>query len=463
MVFAITTSICARPQPFMEAGTSQPPPLFPAPKPATTETNGAGANTNAVSPPATRPLDFFGVQIPDAIARGKFNLNVRIRNEWVDEGGVPAIIKNSDAPTIRTRFGYTTAPLYGLQGMLEGVNVTAIGPENNYNAAGANGQGARPVVADPRLTRLDQAWLGWSYSNYFSGKVGEQHINLDNQRFVGDVAWRQNMQTYDAAQAQGSPLKGLDLYYAYVWDVHRVFGNVAGLPVANQDFSSRSHFINVAYSPCQYVRLAGYAYLLDLGNAAGDGNSCATYGGYLAGAAPVIGELSLDYRAEFAWQRQYADSPLRYHADYYNFELGARWEPLAAGVGYEDLGSGDNEGAGGGRASFRTPLATLHAFNGWADVFLTTPANGLRDAYAYAQVTLPGKVPLRFVYHKFDADFGGGDFGQEFDAVVSKKFGKYWTALVKFADYRGENTPAPSLPSPNVNLEKIWAQLEFNF
>ena len=123
--------------------------------------------------PAQNPVEkLFNGQIPDAIAKGKFNLNVRLRYEQVDEEGAPAITKNSYAPTIRTRFGYTTAPLYGFQGMLEGANVTELGPEHNYNAAGSNGQGARPVVADPPLTRLDQAWLGYSYANYFTAKGG---------------------------------------------------------------------------------------------------------------------------------------------------------------------------------------------------------------------------------------------------------------------------------------------------
>ena len=34
---------------------------------------------------------------------------------------------------------------------------------------------------------------------------------------------------------------------------------------------------------------------------------------------------------------------------------------------------------GNGTVALQTPLATLHAFNGWADKFLSTPANGLRD------------------------------------------------------------------------------------
>ena len=397
------------------------------------------------------------------MANGKFNLNVRLRYEQAEEEGVHAITKDSYAPTIRTRFGYTTAPLYGFQGMVEGVNISAIGPEHNYNAAGSNGQAARPVVADPPLTRFDQAWFGYGYTNYFTAKVGEQRIVLDNQRFIGDAGWRQNMQTFDAVSANSEPVKDLNLYYGYIWDVHRVFGDVSGLPPANTDFDSESHVINISYSGWKYGRFVGYTYLLDLHNAAGNASSSATYGGYFAGAAPLGDKVSLDYRAEFAWQTDYADSPLRYGAEYYNLELGARVSLFALGAGYEDLGSGANTGVSGGRAAFQTPLATTHGFDGWADVFLTTPVDGLRNLYGYVQVTLPANIPLRFVYHKFDADYGGGDYGQEFDLVASKKFGKYWTLLLEYADYEGVNAATPSLAVANVDIQKFWAQIEFNF
>ncbi|MBU6411431.1 MAG: alginate export family protein, partial [Verrucomicrobia bacterium] len=389
LVLAATASVFAQPQPFMLPGTAQPP--LP---PSVTAKPPPVISSNAVE-------NFFNGKIPDAIAKGKFNLDVRLRYEQADEEGVAAITKDSYAPTIRTRFGYTTATLYGFQAMLEGANISVLGSEHIYNAAGSNGQGARPVVADPPLTRLDQAWLAYSYANWVSAKVGEQQINLDNQRFIGDVGWRQNMQTYDAVSAGSEPIKNLNLHYAYLWDVHRVFGNVSGLPAANTDFDSRSHLMNVSYSGWKCGWFVGYAYLLDLHNAvAGDPNSCATYGGYFAGQAKVSDKVSVDYRAEFAWQTDYADSTLRYGTEYYNLEGGVSVKPFAFGDGFEDLGSGANTGAGGGRASFRTPLATLHAFNGWDDVFLTTPANGLRDMYGYAQVTLPAvQVPLRFVYH----------------------------------------------------------------
>jgi len=449
----------AQQNPVMQAGPAQPA-RPPAP---------AAAAGDAASPtaPDWNPVEMvLGGNVPDTFAKGTLNLNLRLRYEQVAEDHVKAITKDSYAPTLRTRAGYTTAPLFGFQGMVEGVNVTSLAPEHDYNAAGSNKQAARPVVADPPLTKMDQFWAGYSYTNWIQARVGRQALNLDNQRFIGDVGWRQNMQTLDAAGVGSEPIEHLNLYYAYVWRVNRVFGNVDNLPAANTDFDSNSHLFNVSYSGWEYGRLAAYAYLLDLDNAAGGASSSATYGGYFAGNAALCDRLSADYRAEFAWQTQYGGSTLDYGAAYYNLEGGLSLQPFALGAGYEDLGSGGNSGVGGGQASFRTPLATLHSFNGWADVFLTTPADGLRDFYAYAQVTLPAQIPLRFIYHKYDADYGNGDYGQEFDAVISRKFGRHWSALVKYAYYRGEDAvvfTAKSAQAANVDLQKIWAQVEFDF
>ena len=462
MGLAASASVFAQPQPFMQGGTGQPA-LLPVPAGVSTPASG-NSSTNAVAAASANPMEtFFNGKIPGILANGKLNLNVRLRYEQADEDGIGAITQNSYAPTVRTRFGYTSAPLYGFQGMLEGVNVSVLGPEHNYNAAGSNNQGARPVVADPPLTRLDQAWLGYGYTNWISARVGEQQINLDNQRFVGDSGWRQNMQTFNAASLGSEPLEKLNLYYAYIWDVHRVYGNVGGLPAANTDYDSNSHLLNLSYAGWKYGRFAVYTYLLNLKNAAGHANSCATYGGYFAGNTAWGDKMAVDYRAEFAWQTDYADSPLRYGTEYFNLEAGLNLKPFAWGAGYEDLGSSANTGAGGGRAAFDTPLQTVHPFNGWANVFQTVPADGLRDLYGYAQVTLPAQIPVRFVYHKFDADYGGGNYGQEFDVLASKAFGKHWIATLEYACYDGQDAAAPSLAVPNVNLQRFWAQVEFNF
>ena len=97
-------------------------------------------------------------------------------------------------------------------------------------------------------------------------------------------------------------------------------------------------------------------------------------------------------------------------------------------------------------------------------MFITHPNNGLQDIYEYAQVALPEQIPVRFIYHKYYADYGSGDYGQEFDVMVSKKFGKYWNVMVEFADYLGEDAAAAGRPpAANVNVQKFWAAVEFNF
>lgn len=441
-------AVSAQEKPFSLPGTAQPA-SPPAVKPAPAAPPGGGAAPAAVE-------KFFNIKLPDAIAKGKFSINARARFEYVDQDGVGAVTEPSYAPTLRTRFGFTTAPLHGFQAMLEGEDVRALGPEHNFNAAGTSGAAYKPVVADPTTTELNQAWLSYSYTNLLTIKGGRQRIALDNHRFVGDVGWRQNMQTYDAVSIDGRPIQDVGLFYGYVWDVRRVFGDVDDLAPVNRDFASDSHLVNASYSGWKFGRLVGYSYLLDLENRAGSGASSATYGAYFAGSTLCHDTVSLGYRAEFAWQTDYANSPLDYETEYYNLELSATKKPFSLGAGYEVLGSDKGQG-------FRTPLATLHAFNGWADVFLNTPERGLRDLYAFAQVTLPWEVPLRFVYHKFDADSGTADFGNEFDVLATKKFGKHWTALLKYSYYEGEDAAPPALGVPDATVHKFWAQVEFNY
>jgi hypothetical protein len=394
-----------------------------------------------------RADNWFNNKVGEALTKGKFNLNIRPRWEHAHQDG----LTESDAFTIRTRFGYTTAPLEGFQAMIEGENIAVIGPRGNFNAAGSNASGAgRTVIPDPPTTELNQAWL--SYTNWGTlVKAGRQRLVLDNHRFIGDVGWRQNMQTFDSAMIENKSLPYTTLIYAYIWNVNRVFGDVDNLPQANTDFSSQSHILHYNYNHWKWLNISAYTYLLDLDNGIPtELNSTATYGGFLNGTVPVHDKVDLTYRAEFAWQTDYANNVSDYGTEYYNLEVGATVKPVNAGAGYEVLGSDNGQG-------FKTPLATLHAFNGWADVFLNTPGTGLRDFYLWAGATLPYEIPLRVTAHQFRSDSGGIHYGDEIDASVSRKFGKYWSALAKYAWFDGKEAPT----APDV--DKFWLQLEFNY
>ncbi len=375
----------------------------------------------------------------DAFAQGKISFNTRLRWESADQSN----LKSSDALTLGTRFGFTTAPFNGFQGMIEGDNVTSLGDLDDYNAAGTNPGGAgRTVIGDAPGTGINQAWVSYSDAGAVL-KAGRQRLNLQNTRYVGDGAWRQNMQTFDTASVAYAPNKMVDLYYGYVWHVSRAFFNKSPQP----DFKSDSHFINASYAGLPYGKLSGYAYLLDFENS--PANSSDTYGGSFAGSAPVTPDFKLNYRAEYASQTDAGKNPVHYTANYYNFELGGAVKPFDFTLGYEVLGSD------GGKKGFATPLANLHPFNGWADIFTATPAAGLRDFSVTVGVALPGGFPVKVAYHDYQSDFGGHDYGSEWDAVVTHKIGKNWTLFAQLAHYEGK--------APFFDTDKLYLHVAFDY
>lgn len=374
----------------------------------------------------------------DALAKGKVTLNARLRYEGVTQSGV----EDADALTLRTRLGFTTAPTHGWKAMLEVENITAADGER-YNQSGINPGGARrAVVADPESTEVNQSWAG-----YTTGKtvatLGRQRLVLDNARFVGDVAWRQNQQTFDAFLLQDRSLNQTTLTYGHLWQINRVFGDKH----PQGDFRSNSHVLHASHAGWAAGTVAAYAYLLDFDNAAA--SSCATYGVSFTGGTPVADGVKVTYRAEYAVQDDHGSSPLVYSTDYVAAELGLAGKLGALTVGREVLGSDRG-------VSFRTPLATLHAFNGWADLFLNTPGNGLRDTYVKATANLPAGFALIGAHHWFKADRLGADYGREFDAQVARKFGPHFSGALKYAKF---NRDLPTLP----DVTKLWLQVELAY
>lgn len=374
----------------------------------------------------------------DAVAQGKISLNARLREEIVQQTG----LLDAHALTLRTRLGYTTAQFAGWQFSAEGENVTAIDGDA-YNQSGLNPVASRrAVVADPETTELNQLWLAYTFRKT-TATLGRQKLILDNARFVGDVGWRQNQQTFDALVVQDKTFGRTTLTYAYVDQVNRVFSRRH--PQGRWD--SDSHLFNASFAATPAVTLSAYAYLLDFANS--PANSTATYGVSVAGAQKLTDALKFTYRAELATQSDYRASTLNYSALYDCFEAGLAGKSASVTLGHELLGSDRNVG-------FKTPLATLHAFNGWADLFLTTPAAGLRDVYLKTTATLPSAISLTAFYHWFETAKDNTDLGTEFDAMLSRKFGKNVTATAKFADFRRDSLAF-------ADVRKVWLQLEFAY
>lgn len=368
-----------------------------------------------------------------ADAWGDPSLAFRYRFEDVDDA---AFDEDAEASTLRLRLNFLTPEFAGWSAFAEFDTVFELGPDD-YNAGGGNtpGRAQFPVVADPDGTDLNQLWVQWAAGEGRRIRAGRQRIILDNARFVGNVGWRQNEQTCDALAADWL-LGGVRLQYAWVDNVNRIFGN--DVPAGDHDHDT--HLLNASRSLGESGRLAGYWY--DIDNDDDPSSSTRTWG--LRWVATP--RRAFRYSAEFAQQADAANNPVDYEADYWRLDASLGDDGFSGFAGWEVLG-GDASSPG---AAFRTPLATLHAFNGWADRFLVTPDAGLEDLF----IGLKGRYlqwSWQVVLHDFTAEDGATDWGSELDVSAVRTFAERYELLLKFADFEGDS---PGYP----DTRKIWVQ-----
>ena len=264
-----------------------------------------------------------------------------------------------------------------------------------------------PWWPTPEGGEVNQAYFTYAFNEQTNAKVGRQRIILDNARFVGNVGWRQNEQTYDAVMVGSDALDGVHLTYAYLQNANRIFseGSTAG------DVGSNSHVLHGSHEFDGIGQLSVYGYLLDLDI---DALSTTTLGARFSGKHNIGEKKDLLYTLEFAQQDDSGDNPNTVDAGYMLGELGMGISGVTFKVGVEIL-----EGSAG-NGSFSTPLATLHAFNGWADKFLSTPGDGLEDTYLMVKGKV-NQVALTGVYHDFSSETGSTDYGSELDFSAGYK------------------------------------------
>jgi len=355
-------------------------------------------------------------------------IDERFRYEFVDQANR---LKDAHAKTLRSRIGIITPRFHFTRLAVEFENVSEVGHDSFNNPL--NGRVNRPVVADVKSNEINQLYLEYTGLPKTTLIGGRYRLNLDNQRFIGSVGWRQNDQTYDGVTVTNTSIPDVNLFYAYIGNINRIFSNDS--PVG--DLASNSHLFHATYSGIKNTKLKGYNYYLDISDA--DVLSSNTLGVSLSGKYPLGARgLALHYYAEYAHQSDAGDNPNNYTADYYHIAPGISVFGLTVTGGYEVLGSDS------GQVAFATPLATLHKFNGFADVFLVTPATGIEDWYVDVTYKLKGvKGPLHFLnglllkarYHDFSSDVGNIDYGQEFDAYAKMPLGRGFYAEAKYADY----------------------------
>ncbi|SMC08606.1 hypothetical protein [Nitratiruptor tergarcus] len=388
--------------------------------------------------------------LEDIISNPKVSLEIRPRFEYVDQDGVS---DEANAVTVRTALGLNTA-LFGVEGLgaqLQVMNVTAL----NDDYAPENDSGHYPVVADPEQTRVTQANVSYA-ANGFVGIVGRKMVVLDNARFIGNVGWRQMPQTYDLAAVIYNGVENLSLLGAYVWNVNRIF-NADGNGPKKKHLSTGSVLLHASYKVSPALNITAYDYMIE--------NLMDHIGLRLTGKFD-LNDVKLSYVAEYALQDDPSlddsDDPLyspnrEQDTEYYNLALNAKYNAFVAGIGFEHLGD-----KGSGDMAFTTPLATLHAMNGWADVFLGTPAEGLEDLSVKLGYNFGEYGNIVAIYHSFSSDTnnaaGDDDLGDELDIAYKYKIDKNLGLLLKYADY---NAGDASFGKKDVT--KYWVQLDYKF
>lgn len=367
--------------------------------------------------------------ITEAITGGTAFGDLRLRYEDVEAGST-----DSDQLTLRSRIGYKTQAYEGFSALVEFEDtreVLGIDDENN-------------LVLDQEMTEVDQGFVQYKKDSV-TAKLGRQVIALDGQRHIGHVGWRQDRQTFDAARITVKPMDGLTVDLAHIYRVNRI-----NSPVWDSHQRDASHnLFNVSYAS-PVGKLGAYYY--DLSEEIGGPGFDATTTTGISLTGKTGDDVKFLYSFEYAAQ----DNDTKdVDTDYMFAELGASVSGVTGKIGYEVLGSDD------GIEHFSTPLATVHKFAGWADVFAAPSlfgtidgGNGLVDTYLSVSGKVAG-VKLAAVYHDFESDEGGNDLGDEIDLLVAKKFNKTYSAGLKYADY--------SAPSGGTDKSVMWAWVGMKF
>ena len=347
------------------------------------------------------------------------NLNLRYESNDTED-----LNDNSPASavTLRSRLGIQFGNYKGLTALFEIEDVQAFRDTYAPESAGFD------AVADPENNEINRAQLQYSKGG-LSAIVGRQRIILDNARFVGNVGWRQNEQTFDAAKLSYKT-DDLTIQYAYIDQVNGILRRF--------DADVTDHLINVSYSGLPFGKVTAFGYLLE------DDDTEKT--------DDTTGISLKGKQGKFMYSGTYAQQTVdtgttEFDATYMALELGADLDKIKVFVGQETLGSDD------GAYGFQTPLATKHAFNGWADLFLATPTVGLVDTYAKAVTKVQG-IKLLAMTHSYKADEGSTDFGSEVNFLAAKKLSKHFSTGIKVARYKQGDAD-----SGKVDTDKMWLWL----
>jgi hypothetical protein len=425
----------------------------------------------------------------EAITMGKPMTNFRLRYENVDQEGyqgTTAIAKKLDtaqAWTLRSLIGWQTASFNNFSFAVQLSDVHEFTddfndrrdnqPEHN-NGTGSASLDKRqyPNIVDPGYTDINQLYVDWTGIKDTKLRLGRQQLNLDNVRFIGDIGFRQNMQVFDGVSVLNKSIQNTEIFAAH-------FGKVRQITTKLRD--GNIDMVNAKYRISPTEVLIGYGYFIDVANLGQNGGnptavSAAAQGGNgLGGSSDTPASatninpsetdassktfgIRLDgthvfnptwkglYTAEYAKQDDYRGGNSLIDAHYFKLGGGIGYDTWSIRIDHEKLSSND------GKYAFQTPLGTNHLFQGWADVFLATPRQGMEDTF----ITLAGsieKAKLYAEYHVLKSDEHyqslngqlGNKYGTELDLSVTYPFTKEITGKLEYANFNESDVYGASL------------------
>lgn len=443
----------------------------------------------------------------DAIKQGKSLSSIRPRYERVDQEGFYANtptskLKTASAFTTRSLIGWQTAPFKNFSFAAQITDVHEFNddfndrrgnqPEHN-NGTGLSSLDKRRYanIVDPGFTDINQLFVEWTGIKNTKLRLGRQITNLDNVRFVGDIAFRQNTQVFDGISVINKSIPNTEIFAAHYAKVRQVNTELRD---GNIDL------MNIKYRWSPTESLTGYGYFVDVANLSQNGGNpnaagnVAQGGNGLGGSSDIPASATnfrpdetdassktfgvrLDgvhvfnptwkglYTAEFAKQDDYRGGNRLIDAHYFKIGGGVGYDVWSLRIDHEKLSSND------GKYGFQTPLGTNHLFQGWSDHFLTTPRQGIEDTF----ITFAGsieKAKLYAEYHVMKADekyqslAGSGDkFGTEFDASVMYPFTDAVWGKIEYAKFNESDVYGTSLRAATRKGDKeiVWLTAQFTF
>ncbi len=384
------------------------------------------------------------------------HIQIRPRYEHVTVDNSPK--DDANALTVRTAVTVKLKSLFGVKGfngLIEAANVGAL--IDDYSPQKPNYE----LVADPPITRFSQFAVTYTKdkTTFIGGRV---YVTIDDHRFIGNVLWRQMYQSFGVLAVSTKAVKNFNILLAGIYERKGITDALN----ADWRLDKMPIVLDVNYSAHKSLRIKAFAYMItDVHD---------TFGLKASGKIK-LGDLKLSYLGEYAMQ----DSPYALDnasnnpdidANYYRLSIGAYSQGFFGNVMYTHFDGKDT----GEDKGFSTPLATLHKFDGWADVLLAGAGNGFDYGMNEIAFTIGYKKPdfgnIMLVYLIFRSDMEpadpavGKDIGKELDFQYTKKLTKHLSFLAKAAFYKADDGyfTGGNLKG-NHDVTKYWLQLNYTY